>query len=220
MRLQFQIEEGRKLKSFLHKPQYQFYMLKCSWLFGCFYVSLCFVCLFVCFLWVSLGYTLSRDRLFIRDWGGNIFGPILQDSLDQCPMSINSSQCRSMPDQAELIWYWLALRNWSALVSISDQCHDFDRYWSALGIDRGSLDFKVQPNAKTVLFFNFRAEADMDKREAKCVVKNDGYVFWLVHNVHKSACLFDTSNYPFDQHTCHMWFQSMEVRVTPFPFLT
>ena len=38
-----------------------------------------------------------------------IFLHTIQDSLDQCPMSINSDQI------------------------ISDQCHDFDRHWALIG---------------------------------------------------------------------------------------
>ncbi len=41
-------------------------------------------------------------------------------------------------------WHWEKLlgidQQRSALRGISDQCHDFDRHWSALGIDRGSPD--------------------------------------------------------------------------------
>ncbi len=57
--------------------------------------------------------------------------PILQDSLDQCPMPINAYQNSGIDpnvDQSAMI----------GIDSISDQCHDFDRHWSALGIDRGS----------------------------------------------------------------------------------
>ena len=46
------------------------------------------------------------------------------------PMSINSSQCRSVPLNAD----WSELigidQQWSALKGISDQCHDFDWHWS------------------------------------------------------------------------------------------
>ncbi len=116
--------------------------------------------------------------LSISKWGALELGKekciewsIFQDSLDHCPMPINTdrcqskfwhgSQCRSIPINASqsgikmgfvwkvwktcLIWHWSALigieRNWSALRGISDQYHNFDRYWSGLGIDRGSPDF-------------------------------------------------------------------------------
>ncbi len=73
------------------------------------------------------------------------------------PMSINSDQCRSkfwhnvltvFTNVLLMPWsgidrHWEELigidRNWSAVRGISDQCHDFDRHWSALGIDWGSL---------------------------------------------------------------------------------
>ena len=58
-----------------------------------------------------------------------------------------------------------------------------------------------------------RGETEEKEREAKCLLKHTGYVWWLVHRTHKSACLFDVTNYPFDEHTCHMWFQSIEVCV-------
>ncbi len=54
-------------------------------------------------------------------------------------------------------------------------------------------------------------EAEEKEREAKCLLKSNGYTWWLVHRIHRSACLFDITNYPFDEHTCHMWFQSLEV---------
>lgn len=59
--------------------------------------------------------------------------------------------------------------------------------------------------------FSSRGETEEKDREAKCLLKHDGYVWWLVHRTHRSACLFDVTNYPFDEHTCHMWFQSIEV---------
>ncbi len=87
--------------------------------------------------------------------------PINADQFRSIPLNVD--QCRLMPDQAELIRHWSALtvftnvlmmpwsgidrhwekliridRQWSALRGISDQCHDFDRHCSALGIDRGS----------------------------------------------------------------------------------
>ncbi len=58
---------------------------------------------------------------------------------DQCwSIPIDSSHCRSMPINV-LLMPWSGIdRQWSAFRDISDQCHDFDRHWSALGIDRGS----------------------------------------------------------------------------------
>ncbi len=49
----------------------------------------------------------------------------------------NADQCRSK------FWHWSQCRSVpiNALRGISDRCHDFDRHWSALGIDRGSHGF-------------------------------------------------------------------------------
>ena len=70
------------------------------------------------------------------------------------PMSINSGQCWSIPGidhSAELrrieknCEEFIGIdRQWSALRDISDQCHDFDRHWSALGNDRGSPETCTQ----------------------------------------------------------------------------
>ncbi len=72
-----------------------------------------------------------------------------QDSLDQCPMSINSDQFFSMPINARsssLIRHW---SYWEELIAINrhwDQCRNFDRHWSALGIAGGSPDKKEKSN--------------------------------------------------------------------------
>ena len=34
-------------------------------------------------------------------------------------------------------------------------------------------------------------------------------LFWLSHRIFESACLIDLTHYPFDTHTCKMWFQSL-----------
>ena len=41
------------------------------------------------------------------------------------------------------------------------------------------------------------------------MVYDDGRVFWLSHRTFESACLIDLTHYPFDIHTCEMWFQSL-----------
>ncbi len=66
-------------------------------------------------------------------------------NADQCWSKLQHwSQCRSIPiiaDHANRHWSELISSDlqWSALRGISDQCQDFDLYWSALiYIDRGS----------------------------------------------------------------------------------
>lgn len=34
-------------------------------------------------------------------------------------------------------------------------------------------------------------------------------MFWTPHSEFKGGCLIDSSDYPFDQHTCTMWFQTI-----------
>ena len=43
------------------------------------------------------------------------------------------------------------------------------------------------------------------------MVKHTGKVFWAPHYQFESACLIDVTNYPYDQHSCDMWFQSMSI---------
>ena len=80
------------------------------------------------------------DQGFIPDWTlvhGSTRLPRSMPNADQ-NHSIDTDQCKSMPDQFCLI---SIARNWSALIGIDrhwDQCHNFDRYWSPLGIERGS----------------------------------------------------------------------------------
>ena len=78
-----------------------------------------------------------------------------------------------------------------------------------------SIYFFIHTRAQQKLIWRivciYRGETEEKEREAKCLLKHTGYVWWLVHRTHKSACLFDVTNYPFDEHTCHMWFQSIEV---------
>ena len=41
------------------------------------------------------------------------------------------------------------------------------------------------------------------------MVTFQGAVFWSPQRMFQSACLLDVTNFPYDRHTCHMWFQSM-----------
>ena len=56
---------------------------------------------------------------------------------------------------------------------------------------------------------SFRAETDIKARTADLLIFSTGGIFWITHKVFKSACLFDVTDYPFDQHECHLWFQSL-----------
>ena len=56
---------------------------------------------------------------------------------------------------------------------------------------------------------SFRAETDIKVRMADLLIWSTGGIFWITHKVFKSACLFDVTDYPFDQHECHLWFQSL-----------
>ncbi len=44
-------------------------------------------------------------------------------------------------------------RHSEAMIGILDQCHDFDRHWSALGIDRGSLVNRKGTSPGIAMFF-------------------------------------------------------------------
>lgn len=67
-----------------------------------------------------------------------------------------------------------------------------------------------------------RASTSVAERAADIMVSNEGGVFWSPHRLYKSGCLIDISNYPFDQHTCDLWYQSMShfswhLDLRPFP---
>ncbi len=81
-----------------------------------------------------------KSRVYIHEIGAererrNRWMPINSDQF--CSIPINSSQCQTTKIQA-MPWFWSALRG------ISDQCHDFDRHWSALGIDPRSPGLLLQ----------------------------------------------------------------------------
>lgn len=52
-----------------------------------------------------------------------------------------------------------------------------------------------------------RASTTAEDRHVALQVKYNGQVFWAPQSVHSSACLIDLTNYPYDSHTCHMWYQ-------------
>ena len=55
----------------------------------------------------------------------------------------------------------------------------------------------------------FRGESIVKERYYGVSVGYAGTMFWVVHRVYKSACHVDLSNYPYDSHTCDLWFQSL-----------
>ena len=57
-----------------------------------------------------------------------------------------------------------------------------------------------------------RAEAEVDERRPSVQVSSSGSVFWTPHAQFTSACLIDITKFPFDKHTCDMWFQSIANR--------
>ena len=36
-------------------------------------------------------------------------------------------------------------------------------------------------------------------------------MFWTPHRMYNSGCLIDVTEYPYDQHTCVLWFQSLSI---------
>ena len=62
---------------------------------------------------------------------------------------------------------------------------------------------------KDFITFVCRAKTILDEDTAEVVVRDDGRVFWLAHKTFESACHIDLTYFPFDKHTCDMWFQSM-----------
>ena len=57
------------------------------------------------------------------------------------------------------------------------------------------------------LYYDERAETETDERHVDFKVNHTGGIFWTPQRVLKSACLIDVTQYPFDKHTCNMWFQ-------------
>ena len=60
-----------------------------------------------------------------------------------------------------------------------------------------------------LLPFLIRASTSVAERPADIMVSSEGGVFWSPHRMYKSGCMIDIFNFPFDQHTCDLWFQSM-----------
>ena len=54
----------------------------------------------------------------------------------------------------------------------------------------------------------FRADPQSEFRDVLAVVSPDGSVNWVPHQIFKSSCSLDVTNFPFDNQNCHMWFGS------------
>ena len=53
-----------------------------------------------------------------------------------------------------------------------------------------------------------RADPKNELRDVLAVVHHDGRVHWVPHQIFKSSCSVDVTNFPFDHQNCHMWFGS------------
>ena len=51
-----------------------------------------------------------------------------------------------------------------------------------------------------------------DERLTLVDVRYNGKMFWTPHRMYASECLIDVTDYPYDQHTCSLWFQSLGIR--------
>ena len=56
-------------------------------------------------------------------------------------------------------------------------------------------------------YFN-RADPESGARNALVVVFHDGTVQWVPHQIFRSSCSINVTNFPFDEQQCHMWFGS------------
>ena len=54
-----------------------------------------------------------------------------------------------------------------------------------------------------------RGSTEDKTRTADVRLSSNGDIFWLLHRYYNSACLINIRDYPFDQQTCHLWFQSL-----------
>ena len=52
------------------------------------------------------------------------------------------------------------------------------------------------------------ADPKSELRDVLAVVQHDGSILWVPHQIFKSSCSLDVTNFPFDYQNCHMWFGS------------
>ena len=57
-------------------------------------------------------------------------------------------------------------------------------------------------------YFLHSADPKSELRDVLAVVSYDGVVRWIPHQIFKSSCSLDVTNFPFDEQNCHMWFGS------------
>ena len=56
---------------------------------------------------------------------------------------------------------------------------------------------------------SFHSADPMDQtRNVLAVIDYNGTVRWVPHQIFKSSCSLDVTNYPFDRQDCNMWFGS------------
>ena len=73
-----------------------------------------------------------------------------------------------------------------------------------------------------MLLYSFSPNGKDLKRYVDLEVDYTGNVFWGPQLDITSECLIDVTNYPYDQQSCHIWFQSMtytssQLRLEPYP---
>ena len=59
-----------------------------------------------------------------------------------------------------------------------------------------------------VFYFVFRADPTEELRNVFIKVYPNGSLYWIPHQIFKSSCSIDVTNFPFDNQTCTMWFGS------------
>ena len=89
---------------------------------------------------------------------------------------------------------------------------------TTVNVECGHGNSASRVNVKIVLFFHntaindfnhCRAQTAVDERLADVLIHSNGGVFWISHKNFQSACIVDLTHYPYDIHTCDLWFQSL-----------
>ena len=84
---------------------------------------------------------------------------------------------------------------------------DWSQQWCATSKTLRRGDFKSGDVVKMDVF-TCRADPKSEFRDVLAVVLPDGTVRWVPHQIFKSSCILDVTNFPFDYQNCHMWFGS------------